>query len=113
VTFPLRIAYKAARRSKHPQHQLAAVVVRGGAVVSVAVNGPPGRGHAEARALRPHQDYAGCDLYVVRLRGRKTSRPCQRCLTKIVASGIRRVTFTDERGSECTENPLDIYADIW
>jgi deoxycytidylate deaminase len=102
MTRPLRIARKAARRSVHPQHHMAAVVVRGGAVVSVGVNGAPGGPHAETRALRPHRDYSGCDIYVVRLAGRRTSRPCPSCLKRILQAGIRRVTFTDEYGLEQT-----------
>jgi deoxycytidylate deaminase len=105
MTRPLRIARKAALRSRHPQHQMAAVVIRGGAVVSVGVNGAPGGPHAETRALRPHMDYTGCDIYIVRLKGRKTSRPCASCLKRIIEAGIDRVTYTDELGNQRTCEP--------
>lgn len=99
----LKIARKAAKNSLHPQHQMAAVVTRGGAVISVGVNGPPGRGHAEARALRLKRDYQGCDMAIVRLRGRKISRPCLKCAWRIQFAGIRRVTFTD---NDCCEKTM-------
>lgn len=105
----LRLALEISRSSQAPKHQLAAVIVLGGAVQSVAVNfqrethDRDYRGKcAEARAIRPHRDYRGADIYVVRSNLR-CSRPCDSCQAKIAAAGIRRAVFVDWNGNVASE----------
>ncbi len=90
-----KFAHKIATRSNHPVHHLAAVVLRGGAIVSYATN--MGRwGHcAERRAIRPHTNYAGTMLIVVRSNG-GCSKPCKRCAKLIKEAGIKRVGYVNE-----------------
>jgi tRNA(Arg) A34 adenosine deaminase TadA len=94
----LKLAAKVAAGSKHPQHPMAAILLRGGAVVAAEANGGAGRGHAEARVLRPHLDARGTHLIVLRLNGRRVSRPCDRCIAKIQLAGVKRVSFVDTDG---------------
>lgn len=91
----LKIAYKMADRSGADKYKLAALVVRGGAIVSSSTNlGRYGR-CAERRALRPHLDLEGCTLYVVRAKG-YVSKPCGKCMRAIAASGIKWVVYINE-----------------
>jgi tRNA(Arg) A34 adenosine deaminase TadA len=109
----LRLAAKIALRSTHAQHQMSALLLRGGAVVAAEANssggnGWTGRGHAEARVLRPHVDTKGCHLIVLRLNGKKTSRPCSFCTTKIQAAKLDRVSFVDTDGQWKTLRPEEL-----
>lgn len=90
----LKIAFKIAAQSPHPHHKMAAVVVKGGAIISSAPN--IGRwGHCcERRALRPNMDYKGATLYVVRS-NRRISKPCEACWKLIKESGIKSVVFVN------------------
>lgn len=104
----LLIAYKAAEASTHPVHKMAAVVVRGGRVVSAAHNLGRAGAHCERRALRPHADVRGATLVVVRRRGAAgrtplCSRPCAACRDAILRAGIKKVVFFDERGRIAVE----------
>lgn len=110
----LRLANKAAEDSKHHQHFMAAIVTKGGAVLSMEANAESGRGHAEARALRPHRDYRGATIYIVRLNGRKISKPCPACTQKIKDAGVSTVVFTDTDGIERSLSPSQITHDaVW
>lgn len=91
----LAMAHKICRKSNHPQHQLGAVVVKGGAVISVACNHRHWGKHAEIRALRPHLDLTGATVYVVR-NNLRCSRPCRMCRLAILAAGIKTIVFYDE-----------------
>lgn len=104
----LRQAHKLAKTSGHHRHRMAALLLRGGAVVSAEANGAAGRGHAEARALRPHLDARGTHLVVVRLNGNGSSRPCAECTTKIQSSGVARVSFVDVDGVWRTLPPEEL-----
>lgn len=95
----MRIAEKVAQNSMHPQHKLGCVIVKGGKVISTAANNLPGRGHAERRALRPHRNFEGCDAYVVRINGKKTSMPCPECAKALKKAGIKTVIFYSNNGS--------------
>lgn len=96
----LKTAYRMATKSTHPHHKMGAVVVRGGAVLSSAANlGSWGR-HAEVRALRPHTDYTGATVYVVRLNGR-VSEPCEVCKETLERAGVKEVVYIDEDRREC------------
>lgn len=94
----LRLARKTAKLSRHPQHFMAALLLRGGAVVAAEANGDVGRGHCEARVLRPSLDARGTHLIVLRLNGTRVSRPCPLCVPKIKAAGVERVSFVDKDG---------------
>jgi pyrimidine deaminase RibD-like protein len=89
------MAYKVAGKSTHRNHQLGAVVVRGGSVISFACNHAQWKKHAEVRALRPHMDLEGATLYVVR-RNWRCSRPCAMCCSFIKESGVLTIVFIDE-----------------
>jgi pyrimidine deaminase RibD-like protein len=108
MTRPLRIAHKVAKTSRHRQHKMAAVVVQGGKVLASAANMGTGRGHAEARALRPHRDFEGADIYIVRLNGRGTSKPCPECARMIQEAKIARVIYTDKDGVIQTCKPSEL-----
>lgn len=94
----LRLARKTARLSRHQQHFMSAILLRGGAVIAAEANGPAGRSHCEARVLRPSFDAKGTHLIVLRLNGTKVSRPCPLCVPKIQAAGVERVSFVDTDG---------------
>jgi pyrimidine deaminase RibD-like protein len=104
----IRLANKEAASSKHEQHMMACVVVRGGAILSMEANGAAGRGHAEARAIRPHGDYKGATAYIVRLNGRRTSKPCPGCTKILKEAGVAAVVFTDTDGIEKNMAPSQI-----
>lgn len=94
----LDLAYRVALKdwSKRPMSEkskrMAAVVVRGGQVLSFATNHH--HRHAEARALRPHMDYTGATVYVMRL-NKKVSKPCPECQNALKAAGIRKAVYVN------------------
>jgi deoxycytidylate deaminase len=96
----LKLAHKLSLQSTAKTHGMAAVVVRGGALLSVGIN--LGFRHAETRSLRPHVNYAGADIYIMR-RNKGTSKPCPACQRKIAAAGIRRAIYISVDGIETTE----------
>lgn len=98
MTQYLKMGIKVAKQSRHAQHHMACIIVRGGAVLASAANGPAGRGHAEARAVRPHGDYRGATAVVVRTNGRKTSKPCPHCAEKLKRAGVSYCVYTDSDG---------------
>lgn len=89
-------ALKVSKKSSHPKHKMAAIVVRGGSLLSSASNLHLRYKHAEIRALRPHLNLKGGTLYVVRKNG-GNSRPCEVCWNSIVNSGINTVVFINEK----------------
>jgi diaminohydroxyphosphoribosylaminopyrimidine deaminase/5-amino-6-(5-phosphoribosylamino)uracil reductase len=95
----MRIAEKVAQQSNHPQHKLGCVIVKGGKVISKAANNSPGRGHAEQRAVRPHNNFVGCCAYVARINGKKTSMPCPKCMEVLKKAGIKTVIFYGQDGT--------------
>lgn len=88
-------ALKISRRSTHRRHRMAAVLVKGGALISAAANLQEWGKHAERRCLRPHIDARGCTLYVVRSNGR-ISKPCADCWEVIINSGVSTVVFINK-----------------
>lgn len=109
-----RLANKTAEDSRHHQHMMACVVVKGGSVLAMEANAESGRGHAEARALRPHRNYKGATIYIVRLNGRKVSKPCPACTKKILDAGVSTVVFTDVDGIEKSMAPSEItHRAVW
>lgn len=92
----LNIAYKLAiENDKEPRHSLAAIIVKGGAIVNVGVNLERQGRCAERRALRPNQDFKGCTLYVVRS-NRRISKPCSKCMQAIVNAGIKWLVYINQ-----------------
>lgn len=79
---------------------MAAIVFRGGAILSVGVNLRDH--HAESRALKPHRDYSGARMVVARENG-GISRPCTACMEKLRRAGIVAVTYADRAGRTVTE----------
>lgn len=96
-----KIALKLCEDSDHTKHKMAAVLVKGGAVVSKATNRQLWGAHAEKRALharRTRRAWAnGGTLYVARLGGRM-SRPCEACLNVLRKLGIDKVVFANWDG---------------
>lgn len=105
------LALELTRRSSYPvpQKRMAAIIVRGGALVSRATNIAglvwPGK-HAEVRAIRPHMCYDGAVLYVARANG-LASRPCHACWNAARQVGISRVVYAGTDGSVRSEKILD------
>jgi deoxycytidylate deaminase len=96
----LELAHKLTSRSCAKQQRMAAVVLRGGAVISQGWN--RGWNHAERRAIRPHMDLAGATIYIMR-HNRRCSRPCIDCQQIIIDSGIRRAVYISLAGNVVTE----------
>lgn len=91
----LNLAFKISRRSTHPDHQLGAVVVKGGAVIDVACNHSQWKKHAETRVCRRGQaELTGATLYVVRGNWR-CSKPCEMCERFMRQAGIETVVYID------------------
>jgi tRNA(Arg) A34 adenosine deaminase TadA len=87
-------AFKLAQHSPHPNHQMAAIVVKGGSVLSKAYNLERWYRHAEVRALRPHLNLDGATIYIVRGNG-GISKPCPMCMQAIKESGISQIVYYD------------------
>jgi tRNA(Arg) A34 adenosine deaminase TadA len=103
----IKIALKAAKRSNHRQHSMASLVIRGGAVISIAHNlvkkdRQPGKGHCEIRALRPTINAKGATIIVVR-QGGGISKPCESCRAAIIKAGIKKVVYMDIDGNVTIE----------
>lgn len=85
---------------------MSALIVVGGAIKSIGLNRL--YDHAERRAIRPHMDYTGGDIYIARGNG-KMSRPCPACTKLIVAAGIKRAFYI---GIDGTPTVDAFYKDI-
>ena len=96
----LQLAREISYSSTAVQQKMGSVIVQGGCILSVGVN--LNWKHAEARAIRPHRDYRGATIYVMRSNGR-ISRPCPACQSKIIKAGIKRAIYIALDGSEVTE----------
>jgi pyrimidine deaminase RibD-like protein len=79
-----------------PMKRMAAMIVKGGKVLSIAANHR--NKHAECRAIRPHEDYVGASIVVARVNNR-ISRPCSKCMEKILAAGIRTIIYINRSGN--------------
>lgn len=114
----LRSAKIQALKSKHKQHRVGAVVVKGGRVLSFGHNQiRPSKElktetiHAEEAAILQAikasgvHSLAGTTLYVTRFtKGGSTglARPCSRCMGLIRSCGIRKVYYSTDHGDvEC------------
>lgn len=90
----IQLAIKLANRSTHRQYKMAAVLLRGGSIISKAHNTTTWNGHCERRALRPGIDARGTVLIVVRSNMR-CSKPCDRCMEAIRAAGVKKIGYVD------------------
>jgi deoxycytidylate deaminase len=86
----LELAREISYQSTAVQQKMASVIVKGGCILSVAVN--LNWKHCEARAIKPHRDYRGATIYVMRSNGR-CSRPCDACQKLIIKAGIKRAIY--------------------
>jgi deoxycytidylate deaminase len=109
-----RIAEKEAKKSKHKQHKLGAVIVKGGNIVATGYNEiRPSKTtrtptlHAEAAAIkklldrRDFKSLAGSTMYVTRFtRGGSIglARPCDSCMALVLSVGIRTVIYSTVDG---------------
>jgi deoxycytidylate deaminase len=102
MTNLFKLAYKAAEKSTHSKHHLAAVIVKGGSILSVAHNLQSWNSCAERRAIRKHMDYRGSTILVVRS-NKGISKPCAKCRLAIIKAGIKKVIYIDEDGDVVVE----------
>ncbi len=101
INVAIRVALKEVKRSRHRQHKLSAVILKGSNIVSTGWNFS--HTHAEHTAINRawRTDIHGATLVVMRLRrdGKiGMARPCPRCLAKIIEAGIKRCIYTDNNG---------------
>ena len=96
----LQLALEATSQSTAKHQRMASVIVKGGRVLSIGVN--LDFKHAEARAIRPHRDYEGATIYVMRHNG-LCSRPCNDCQKKIIKAGIKRAVYISWDNTIVTE----------
>lgn len=97
----LQLALEGCNLSTAKQQRMCAVIVKGGRVLSIGAN--MGWKHAETRAIRPHRDYKGATIYVMR-ENERVSRPCNDCQKKIVRAGIKRAIYISWDRTVVTES---------
>lgn len=95
------LAKKLCACAKHKQHYHAAIVVKGGAVVSTAYN--YNENHAEMNALKKlwPDKRRGVVVYSMRFtKGGKwgIAKPCKRCEKFMKECGVKKVFYTDVNG---------------
>jgi deoxycytidylate deaminase len=97
----IKCAIKEASKSNHHQHQMAAVLIRGGNTVAISHNHD--FLHAEHcclnRAWRGGADDA--TMVVVRVRRNGTlgmARPCALCTQRLVKAGVKKVVYSNSNG---------------
>jgi len=86
---------------------MAAVLVRGGAILAKATNKNTWGAHAEKRALHKARfyldtEFEGATLYIAR-DSEKISKPCASCLSLIKQLGIRKIIYASWSGEIITE----------
>ena len=98
----LNLAFRKSSLSNHPRHKMAAVVVRGGAVLSAVPNLSRRWCHAEARCLArargaDSNGARGATIFVVHGKG-NCSKPCPRCEALIREAGIKKAVYFGTSG---------------
>ena len=92
---------KNATKARHPQHKHVAIVLRGGAIMSVGHNYDSV--HAEVAALSrlwPDQR-KGCKVWSLRVRKHGQyglAKPCPKCQQFMRENGIKTVFYSDAEG---------------
>lgn len=89
-----RMALKLTKKSTHSKHRMAAVIVKGGAIIAKAANSGAWGKHAESRALKLAKSAKGATIYVAR-ECNKMSRPCEKCMRLIKTVGIKNIVYSD------------------
>lgn len=95
------MAIKEAAKARH-HHQLAAILVRGGKIISIAHN--HSHVHAEHAALNRawRSGTDGATMYVIRVKRSSSiglAKPCKMCIDRMVQAGVRKVVYTDNDGN--------------
>lgn len=94
------LALRLTADSPHAKHKMAAVLVRGGVVLSLYTNGGRQGQHAEVRVAR-HPQARGATVYIARQGGRM-SKPCAGCMEAMRNAGVARVVYANWDGClEC------------
>lgn len=88
-------AIRLAATSQHGQQGMAAIAIRGGAVINAAVNFARPQHHAEFRAMR-NQDRA--DYVIVARHNGGISRPCINCYAFLRKMNVCRVVYCNVSG---------------
>ncbi len=104
-------AVNLAEMSTHPQWKVAAILVKGGRVLSMGVNryrnSPAKVGlegvsyHAEEVALKRAGDASGATIYVARVTRSGylgLAKPCEKCQELLETHGVRRAVWTTQHG---------------
>jgi deoxycytidylate deaminase len=94
----MKLAHKLSQDSCHGREKMAAVMVRGGAVVALASNHKRWFGHAELRLLSRVRNAAGSTVYVMRI-NKRISKPCSICREELIKRGVKDVVYINEHGS--------------
>lgn len=92
------------RHSDHERYWHVAIVFRHGRAISVGVN--TGWNHAEKAALGRVANPKGCNILSLRFSSSghlRMARPCEECRALMQEKKLRRVTYSDWRGSLTTE----------
>ena len=95
-----KIAQKFCNNSTHAKHKMAAVIIRGGAIIAKAANKGIWGEHAEKRALQSANDpraFKGGIIIIARSNN-KMSKPCEECFNLIKSAGIKKIIYLDWEG---------------
>lgn len=97
----IKMAIKEAAKARH-HHQLAAVLVRGGKIISIAHN--HSHVHAEHAALNRawRSGTEGATMFVIRVKRSGMiglAKPCKMCVDRMMQAGVRKVVYTDNEGN--------------
>ena len=98
----IEYALKLAEKARHKCHKHAAIVMRGGAIISIGVNHD--EIHAEVQALKAlwPSERKDTRVFVVRLtRGGRLglSKPCPACQAYMRAAGVKSVDYSTNVGT--------------
>jgi deoxycytidylate deaminase len=111
----VRTAIREASKSNHHQHQMAAVLIKGGKTVAISHNHD--FLHAEHgclnRAWRGGADDA--TMVVVRVRRNGTlgmARPCPLCTQRLVKAGVKKVIYSNSNGSLESIKLSSMYSEV-
>lgn len=97
----IKLAVKEAKKARHKQHRLGAVLMRGGKPIAASHNFA--HVHAEHATLNRawRSDTEGCTLFVARVRKDGSlgmAKPCKLCMERLVEAGIKKVTYSNKDG---------------
>jgi deoxycytidylate deaminase len=102
VSNMVKIAAKITAKSTHKQYNHAAIILKGGKIISAESN--TDTMHAEVMSINRawKSKLNGTTMVVVRIRrdngGLGMSKPCNKCLKKIKDSGIKKVIYSVNGG---------------